>query len=368
MLAGCQRMVATAPWTSTYYGPSSELSFIMRTLELFRITHHDMAETLNTLTGMFDVVPLFDGFSHSQADKASEIFRAERRDSTPTDSHEPSLAPDLPDLPEQTLTGELIDALFGRSHSFLNFLHEGHFKVMVHQVYARNQLDHNALQRVYPLLLQAIALGFLYCRSHHQLRGCNESLGEAVKYHMEAQKLLDMTKCDDLVAIQALLCSIVFLMSTSNLAAAHSLTGLAYSSALRLGLNQVDLGGGVTDEHRMKITIFATIVKIDILICLLIDIPSMVPESLVQSCLADLHRIADRVGATGMELEVFTKHLELLRFTYTARQSVFSGKESSSEDFIDTKALFLVEKELHGWTEDVSDLLSRLQDRQDLAM
>jgi hypothetical protein len=362
MLAGSQRMVATAPWTSVYYGPLSELSFILRTLELFRLAQHDTAETLNTLTNMFEVLPLSAGLSRSQTDV---VPGDGRRESTPVDASDRNL---LFYLPEESLAVELIDALFGPAHSSLSFLHEGHFKVMVHQVYAGDQLDRNAIQRVSPLLLQAIALGFLYCRSQHQLRGCTEVLAEAVNYHKEGQKLLDFTRCDNLVAIQALLCSIVFLMSTSNLAAAHSLIGIAYSSALQLGLNRIDASADVTDEHRMKITIFATIIKIDMQISLLIDVPSMVPEDLLQSCLAHLHRISHHLGIADLELEVFTKHLELLRFTYTARQSVFNAKENPTEDFIDAKILSLIERELHGWTEDVSDLLSRLQDRRDLVM
>lgn len=352
MLAGSQRLICPAPWTSSFFGALSEVSFILRTLELFDRGAYSPHASLGPAMAIFNLPLPIEASTHSS----------------------PARSPDAnvnSPMPERATTMELIGSLFARSHVFLSFLHEQHFRSMVGLLYDPRSSHGDAYNRFLPLFHHVVALGYLFCRPQHQDYGCKFVLGEAMKHFQAGQRLLDVTRCDDLISIQALLCGIVFLMSTSRIAPAHTLIGLASSSAMRLGLHCTtgDSPQMLPDEKHMRVLVFATVVKLDMYASLILDLPRFIQDELVDASVDALHATFGEGDQLGLSLEASIKHLELLRFTCSTRQAVFFNPATGqSVDMVDSKQLSRVEKDLHRWVKDVSVLLSRLGDSSEFAM
>lgn len=352
MLAGSQRLICPAPWTSSFFGALSEVSFVLRTLELFDRGAYSPQRSLGPAMAIFSLPLPVDVAVKSSPTRGSTAHV------------------NMP-MPEKATTLELIGSLFARSHAFMSFLHEQHFRSMVGLLYDPSTSHGDAYGRFLPLFHNVVALGYLFCRPQHRDHGCAFALGEALKHFQAGQNLLDVTQCDDLISIQALLCGIVFLISTSRIAPAHALIGLATSSAMRLGLHCTISNNPqmLQDEKHMRVLVFATVVKLDMYASLILDLPRFVQDELVDASVSALHATFGEGDQLSLSLEASIKHLELLRFTCATRQAVFFNTNTGqSVETVDSKQLSAVEVDLHRWTNDVSVLLSRLGDGNEFAM
>lgn len=344
MLTGCNRLISPAPWKSSFYGALSELSFILRTLELFD-------------KGAYS--------PHRSLGPATDIFNRDPLDVVP-DSED-----GLSRLPEKEVTLQLMRSVLDRSHIFISFLHQTHFRSMIESVYNEPDTSKDAHSSSLALLHYVIALGYLFSRPIHHDRGCLDAVTEATKHFDTGQQLLDTGRCDDLVSLQALLCSASFLISTSRIAAAHGVIGLATSAATRLGLhNGVTCQMSMTqDEKEMRILVFAALVKMDLYASLILDLPRFIQDEFVDACLHDVRELSGYRGKLALGHRASIKHLELLRSTCKARQAVFTDSAAdNSAQTVDPKGLAATEVELHRWTREVSQHLFPLGDRAEFAM
>lgn len=290
----------------------------------------------------------------------------------PTIERSPANSATRRTLPDKSLALEVIQSLFTRSHPFVTFLHGAHFRSMVDLLYDEEDAAHaEAYARFLPLLHNVLALGYLLCQKQHRRTGCSTAVKEATKHFSIGYGLLEVSTCDDLVSIQALLCGIVFLISVSRLTSAHALIGLACSSALRLGLhsNSVVDSQLSSDERRMRALVFAALLKVDMYTSLMLDLPRFLQDDLVERSIDNVHTVFDDAKPPDLKREASTKHLELLRFTCNTRQSVFlKTATGDSLEGVDPKQLAEVEKELHRWTRDVSVLVARMGDEEEFTM
>lgn len=345
MLAGCNRLISPAPWTSSFYGALSEVSFILRTLELFDRGAYSPQRTLGPITEMFNL--------SLPARRADRLSQSQTR------------------IPLKEITHELLGSLFGRSHTFLSFLREQHFRNMVDILYNQALTPDDMCPRFLPLFHHVVALGYLFCRAQHQAQTCSFALDQAMAHFQTGQQLLDICKCDDLMSIQALLCGSVFLLSTSRITAAHALIGVAVSSAMRLGFRGATAGmPQVTeDERQMRVLVFAALARMDLYASLVLDLPRFIGDELVDGCINAVQDTLTEGGQNSPGLDVSIKYLELLRFSCSARQAVFFDQSTGeSVEVVDTKKLSASEAELHSWTKDVSLLLSQPRDSTGSAM
>lgn len=334
MLAGCSRLISPAPWKSSFYGALSEVSFILRTLELFDEGAYSPQNSLGPVTNIFN------------------LDRTAGSEESPVDSSH--------GLPEKELTLQLTRLALDHFHALIDFLHEAHFRRMIDLVYEQGSAKTDAYIRFAPLLHQVIALGYLVSRNLHQDLGCVTAVDVAKKHFRIGQQLIDISRCDDLVSLQALLCGAAFLMSTSRIAAAHALVGLAASSAIRVGLygataSQTEMP---QEEREMRVLVLAAFIKLDLYVSLILDLPRFVQEDSVEACLHDLDEVFKHRTQLEFSHKASIKHLELLRSSYTARQAIFvDATTGESIQAIDSTRLAAAEAELHRWTREVSAML-----------
>ena len=194
-----------------------------------------------------------------------------------------------------------------------------------------------------------------------------------------ARRALDITQCNDLMSLQALLCIVVFLVSTSRIVAAHPYIGVACSSALRLGLHSRSFEFlSLTDEQRRGRTLtLITILKLDIYSSLVLGLPPFIGLRGISKDLtfseSDVSSSPLFSGKTNHEdtvqMELSLKHLELLKITATGLEAVFPQLAPSTEArsgdgvlLVNIKHLEEAGDRFQVWARSFSSLLRRLGD------
>lgn len=353
MLAGCQRLISLPPWTTCLFGP---LTFILRTLEIFDRNGCRPQQVLLPTIEIFDLpLPVASDPNEAVAPRFAAL-------------------PVTPDrLPDKDNTLQLIKSLFGRSHPLINFLHEQHFRDMVKILYNQFHDQRDACTRFLPLFHHALALGHLFHREQHRERGCDIALKDARYHFYTGQKLLDITQTDNMISVQALVCGAVFLISTSRMSRAHALLSLASSGAIRLGLHcDVTTKPHISSEDRsMRMLVFIALAKLDAYTHLILDLPRLLPESLVDTGVNSYYATFGNGSKPELDpdMESSIKHLELLNFTGAARRAVFTDAATGEAvDAIKLSHLGAIEKNLQHWTQDISVLLARIAKRDNNSM
>ncbi|KIX08338.1 uncharacterized protein Z518_02994 [Rhinocladiella mackenziei CBS 650.93] len=357
MMGGSGRSIAHGPWHTSFYGSYSGVSFILRTLELFRRVPDNpamMSETHNLLTNLFNApVPNSAAITHNQS-----IFQS------------------LPSLPT---TLSLLDVVFTRCHPFIQFLHEVDFRDMVHRLYGESALQFGASsQNFMPLFHAVLGIGLLFDIRSRKQHGCEETANEAARHFFLARRDLDIAQCADLISLQTLLCLITFLVSTSRLTAAHSYIGIASSSAMRLGLHK-HIEGDVplsTAQRDTRTRVFLAVLQFDTYVSLVLDVPAFINLDFIEPpIMNDLRPIsggngkslcpstADAASETRAKFSASAKHLELLLLTATGFRTTFvreiqKGKKGKEHDVttVDIKKLADVEDEFRKWAKALSSL------------
>ena len=339
MMIGWDRIMRTTPWATSFYGASSEISFILRTLELFQ--RHD--ETLHP--ERFAVV--------------ADLFNLP----VPTRIALDPL-PTTP-LPSRNTALLLVDSLFSRCHPLLTFLDEKELLETVELTYELVPSPTAAANRFLPLLHFAFSLGYLFQLQYHRDNGCKSVLGEAAKHFRAGHDLMDFTYNNDLTSLQSLLCAIVFLFSTCRVTSAHPLIGIACSMVLRQGLHS-----SVTEsihlsiqEHKARTLILAAVLKLDIYASLILGLPPFIQRDMVDlSPITHLMSMSEK--DRDFETAISLKQLSLLDITWSSRRTVFTKEYTTdtNAESIDIKHFEDAERDLREWKESLSPLLAQLDD------
>jgi hypothetical protein len=99
---------------------------------------------------------------------------------------------------------------------------------------------------------------------------------------MGARRMLELSRCRDILGLQTIICLALFLISTSRLATAHTLIGIAVSASMRMGLHSQTSCNGLTPLSReIKIRVFWTVVKLDIYSSIILGLPGLIDLSCV---------------------------------------------------------------------------------------
>lgn len=348
MLAGCRRLISSPPWASYLYGPLSETAFILRILETFDRKGLQLQYALLSTTEIFDLpFPVTDD-ANNEATLSFAVL--------------PAVPYSLPDIDD---TLRLIGSLFDRSHPFLDFLHEQHFRDMVTILYHHSHTQRDACTRFLPLFHHVLALGYLFSHELHRERGCDPVVKNAVHHFQAGQRMLNTTQCDNLLSVQTLLCGAVFLISTSRMSRAHGLLSLASSGAVRMGLHcDVTTKHHVSPEERsIRVLLFTTLAKLDALVSLILDLPRLLPHSLVDTGVNSFYATFGHGSSQKLDpsMAVSIKHLELLTYTSATRRTIFTDAATGEAvDTVKLSRLATLEKDLYHWTEEISTLLARL--------
>ena len=144
----------------------------------------------------------------------------------------------------------------------------------------------------------------------------------SMRHFIAARQMIDVTNCRDMESLQTLICFILFLMSTARLVTSHTYTGLALTSAIRLGLHsQGPVNDEFTEEEQdERRRAFETIVKMDIYTSSVLGLPTLtdlpkLERTLIQDVDLDLqasHRDSISSVNESLSIAASAKHLEVL--------------------------------------------------------
>lgn len=338
MMTGSDRMTRVAPWATSFYGASSELSFILRILEMFQ-----KCESTTHSERFLVVAQLFD---------------------LPMPKQEAVSVMQYGVLPPKDTALSLLDALFARCHLLLAFLHEQKFREMVEFTYGPTPLPTTASDRFIPLIHFAFALGYLFDMQHHRDSGCAVALEEATKHFSAGRDCMRVPYHTDLISLQSLLCAAVFLFTTSRIPSAHPVIGMACSMALRLGLHsdaseKIDLP---PQECKVRSLVWASVLKLDLYASLILDLPRFIQRDTVD--LTPITILATTSEAEGdFRTASSLKHLILLDITWSRQTSaILKDSHDGLTPSIDLKHFEDAEREFQEWKTTLSTLLAKMGD------
>ncbi|KPI42556.1 uncharacterized protein AB675_9787 [Cyphellophora attinorum] len=340
MLSGCQRLISPSPYTTVFYGSHSEPSFILRTLELFHYGPLSPEKILHPLTKMFNWPAPKKRHNESTSASVSVSFTL---------------------LSERYVAVSLFESLFNASDLFTAFLRRDTVREVVEAVHNPTSIVHlHSHAPSFALYHAVIALGHIAQCKVQRYQDCPDSMLQAWTNFHAAEELVDPQSCIETLSVQALICQLIFLISTSRITSAHGLLGLAYSALLRLGYHRSDnMDQQSLAEQILRAMMFSTVVKIDLYVGLMLDLPRFVPDDLVRDCLHTIHRLHEL--DTDLSMVASAKHLELLHFASKARQVVFNHPDSES-GAIDAGRLASIERQLQHLSSDLSALTRQMGD------
>ncbi|RYP68858.1 hypothetical protein DL769_005417 [Monosporascus sp. CRB-8-3] len=334
MLAGCDRFTAVGPGATCFYGAYSELSFILRTLEVFE---QDAAVSPDQ---RFLVV--------------SNLFNH------PLPSQEDANPSPKAFLPSADVVMALLDAVFARNHPMLSFLPERHVKDVANVLAGPQGLPIS--DQSLSLFHLTLALGYLFDSSGHREEGCRDILQRATRHFHIGLIMLRPTQVNDLTTLQAVLCAVIFLISTSRMTSAHSLIGTACSSALRLGLHSAEVYpyASSAEDRQARTRLFATVLRLDMFASLVLDLPPFLHKDALP--LPHIARLASEAEAEGDLRTAAALRLVCLLVIPLSKRIYCSVASSGHEDSnsVDIKHFEDAQNEFRRWKTDASSLLASL--------
>ncbi|KAI2615021.1 hypothetical protein GGR54DRAFT_314933 [Hypoxylon sp. NC1633] len=339
MLAGYDRLVAVGSGAVCFYGAHSELSFILRTLEIFKK----------------DPAPLSDKIILVISDLFNLPFPM-------PDNINPTLTIPLPSH-DLDFTMALVDAVFARNHPMLSFLHEQQVRDIA-SMFAENQLSSISDQSL-SLLHLTLALGCLFDSPKHQEEGCRNILQRGMNHYHVGLSLLKLMQVNDQTSLQATLCAIIFLISTSRIVSAHPLIGTACSSALRLGLHSVRSSSTIPAEDRkIRTGLLATIMRLDLYASLILDLPPFLQRDAIS--LSHIPHLAEEAEAEGdLRTAATLRQVCLLAIPVSKRTYNSAGSLGSNTEPVDIGLFEEAKREFQSWRVEASSLLGRLGQGKD---
>lgn len=335
MLKGHGRFVEREDGVACFYGAYSDVSFLLRTIELLEISPSDSQDQrLNIIS-----------------DLVSRPLRPPL-DSSP----DPGLA--AHGVPENAAT--LLDAVFARGDLMLCFLSEEDLRDAA--------ANPEGASSGIPLLHMVLALGYLYTSKDQGQDAGEESLQEANKHFRLGMSALPGL-AQDLTSLQTVLCAIIFLFSGYRTAMAHPLIGTACSSALRLGLLspfRVSPGHDSEDpDARKRTRLLAAVLSVDMLGSLMLDLPpflhhhGLVPQ-------ARLVELAVEVEARGdLHTAALLRQSFVLAIPLSIRNHTTSSAGDQPADDRNIRLFQNAHEECQRWKTDASSLMTKLGQHPD---
>lgn len=330
MLTGHDQLVEKGPATTCFYGSYSDVSFILRTIELLEIAPSDSPDQrLSTLSDLF---------------------------SRPLNHYPVSLelGAAIHDVPDNAAA--LLDAVFARGDLILCFLTEEPLRKV-----AMDPGSASVSPSSLHLLHLVLALGYLYSFGEHGGDLCEGALRQATKHFCIGITAAMPGQAQDFTSLQTILCAIAFLFSGYRTATAHSLIGAACSSALRLGLlSTTSLATGATAGDRRTTTrLLSAVLTVDMLGSLILDLqPFIHRDSIPHARLVELAVQAEAEG--DLPTAAMLRQCSLLAIPLSIRDRATDSRADDQSDGNSIRLFQSTLDESQRWRTDVSPLMAKL--------
>jgi hypothetical protein len=244
--------------TNSYYGPLSDVSFVLRTVETLQVIPASSTGTpiVRDIAAVSDLI-----------------------DRSPTQSRhlDPSrVNRSVFDMPSNAR--DLVRVLLDRQDLMLSFIAETDIAS-----WARESHGELVAHGDIALLHAILALAYLYNVNSHIGDQCSEATQLATE-HFEISVQLNTSSdlCDE-SSLATTICVALFQLALSRQPQAYSLIGSASSTALRLGLlSDNDRSDTVpTDSYKLRSRLVATILCLDTVGAIILDLPPFLRTDLM---------------------------------------------------------------------------------------
>jgi hypothetical protein len=215
-----------------------------------------------------------------------------------------------------------------------------------------------------PLTHLAHALRNLTDWQRHRLQGCDVVTERAQMLFFQGVASLLPVATDSLAELQALLAAANFMLSTGRITAAHSIIGSASSLARRLGffVKEKAFWDSESPRRTEKAKILATLLSLDMLIGLILDIPVCLPrDASVEENLLEMAQEYESVQdfqTAGMLRHVFLLLVPTCIRNRTRQKPAASAAGESDAVMEDIRLLESAHAGFRRWKRDVASLLT----------
>lgn len=194
-----------------------------------------------------------------------------------------------------------------------------------------------------------------------------------MRHFITARRMIELNRCRDILGLQAIVCLALFLMSTSRLATAHTMIGVAVSASMRMGLHsQASSTGSTPLSREIKIRVFWTVVKLDIYASIILGLPCMIDLAYVDQLKPSgfcrdysneenggFASIASRqkFAASAQYLELLLIIRRLMKRFYPKTDEEAENSNPSKGFTVNSAAIDEMKEEFKNWREGLADAL-----------
>ncbi|KAJ2906192.1 fungal specific transcription factor [Zalerion maritima] len=283
-------------------------------------------------------------------------------------------------LPPRDTAQRLCDLSLSCATCLIRIVHIPTFYHMIDRLYDIPMETHEVKEtRFLGLLYAVMALGCLYDAPHPDVDPTvsatyKTSVEQGVKYYTTARTILqDITECQDLTTLQAIVFSILFLQGTSNLTGCYAFVGIAFRSAITMGLHRHIPHPKMSKiEDQVRRRVFYIIRQMDTYVSAMLGFPMMniddavdqpYPTEVNDEFITDWEILTP--PGTPSFFQAFNAHTKLMeilakivRFVYPMKgikDSIMKGGHPNATYMISYRRILEVETELQQWLEKLPD-------------
>ena len=202
-----------------------------------------------------------------------------------------------------------------------------------------------------------------------------------MRQFIAARQMIDVAGCRTITALQILICFILFLIATARLSTAHTYIGLAFTSAMKMGLHTTASGAEFkTYELNMRTRVFSAILRSDLYVSAVLGLPPLIGDREIGAA-----RERDRILInedhrqsmtppihTAFQLEATAKHLDILIVvsdtikTLYHSQPVVQKAAAKQVLIISNKTIDTLENNFRAWRASLESLFRRTDDDMEI--
>ncbi|SZF05698.1 unnamed protein product [Blumeria hordei] len=285
----------------------------------------------------------------------------------------------LGDLPPFETAKEICQAAFSETNNLYCFINRPKFYLMLGELYTFPSGDSMGRNNHFVNLLYSIlALGYQTQKKRHCKRSrsgdfiSEMGVDQGRKYFTRARSAIDVSDCGTIPQLQTVLFLIIYLQSAAKLDVCYSYIKLAQKSALQMGLHLKQNSKCSPIESEVKLRIFWTIQKMDILMSATLGYPKILDLDTIDQELpteVDDENITEtgRNGYPGSKpsasLQVANAHIRLIlildkviKFIYPNNRVEGSANEAAATaQVVDHGKVLEIEKDLRLWCQGLPD-------------
>ncbi|KAF8470534.1 fungal-specific transcription factor domain-containing protein [Kalaharituber pfeilii] len=262
-------------------------------------------------------------------------------------------------LPSREVASVLVESCLDDACALMKFVHRPTFDMMFNRMYVIPQAEWGTQEKAFlPLLYQALAVGCLFTEAEEM--GVAHAITEGTKYFLAGRRLVEITDCRNIPALQAVILMIIFLQSSTKMSTCYSYVGIALSAAVRMGLHRSMNLKLSPIEREVRKRIFWVVRKMDTYVSALLGLPKgIADEDIDQEMPLEVddeyiteNEIKEQPDGTIAIMSVVNAHTRLLSIMAKVVKAIYPLKQgcgSGGSYAVSFATIKGIENDLQAW-------------------